>query len=199
MTALCERRSRRSLAIVLILLAATFMVPSLLAPEASAAGTLYISGNACATSTTPTWSNTTTYVMTGNVTVPAGCILTIQSGTAIKADPKVYLVINGTLEANGTATDRIAFDTNVTGQLWGGVLFNKASRYAYLQYASLRMADRGVTVVGTPLFLGPNLNHLDIDHALVGVEFRGANATLSWSRINDTTMAVHADGGGYGG
>ncbi len=194
-----ERRSRRSLATVLLLLGAALTLTPILAPSAVAAGTTYLSGNACASSTTPTWVNTTTYVLAGNVTVPVGCTLTIQSGTVIKADPQVRLYLNGVLEANGTATSYISFDANRTSQVWGGVQFNKTSQASYLQYASLHMVDHGVRVVGTPLFWGPTLSHLDIDHAIVGVEFQGANATLSWSRINYTTMAVHASDGGYGG
>ncbi len=193
------RRSWRSLAIALLFLAAALAVPPTLTRNAAAAGTAYLSGDACGGNPTATWTNTTAYVLIGNVTVPVGCTLTIQPGTAIRADPQVRLYVNGVLEANGTATESISFDTNVTNQAWGGVQFNKTSKASYLSYASLDMVDHAVRAVGTPLFWGPFLSNLNIDHAVVGVEFQGANATLHSSRINYTTMAVHAADGGYGG
>ncbi|HLE55249.1 MAG TPA: Ig-like domain-containing protein [Thermoplasmata archaeon] len=196
-------RSGRSLAIVLVLLAAGLTAPFVSATPgavpAAGPGARYIAGSACSGNSTPYWLTGETWVMYANVTVPAGCILTIQPGVAVLADSDVRLYLDGQLQANGTSTRYISFDTNATNRLWGGVQFNKSSRGSYLQYASLRMVDRGVRALGNPLFWGPTLSRLDIDHAIVGVDFQGSNATLSWSRINYTTMAIRAEDGGFGG
>ena len=46
----------------------------------------------------------------GNLTIPAGKTLTISSGTVLNILDGSSIIVNGTLNANGTSNDRITFD-----------------------------------------------------------------------------------------
>ncbi len=196
MASIPTHRPGRSLAIALATLALLSSVLLSAAPHATAAGTEYVSGNVCAAAISVTWTNTTTWILKGNATVPSTCTLTIQPGTPVLGDPAVRLYIDGELQANGTETNQITFNANRTGTSWGGLQFNKTARVSYLQYAGLQHADIGVRLVGNAPFAGPTLAHDTIDHATVGVHFDNSNALLSSSRINDTRIGIAANGSG---
>ena len=56
-----------------------------------------------------TWSNTDVHLITGNVTVASGVILTIEPGTVVKFNSGRRMNIAGALDAQGTAVDKIYF------------------------------------------------------------------------------------------
>ena len=59
------------------------------------------------------------YVITGNVSIPTGDTLTIEPGTIIKFEQYQVLIVNGTLIAEGTATEKIIF-TSIKDDTHGG-------------------------------------------------------------------------------
>ena len=186
-------RHRESLVAALAILACLVLV---LPSPTSAQSPNYVSGNACAGNLTPRWQSGDTWIMYGNVTVPANCVLTIEPGAIVRADRAVRLYINGQLQANGTSTSSITFSVNRTGEVWSGIQFNKTSRASYLQFASLDTMDVGVQLVQNPLFAGPTIMNNNIDHAVVGVVLQGSSGTVWGNRINDTAMGIQATTGG---
>ena len=106
---------RRSLAMACLLLTTGFMALLAVAPAASAGNVNYLAGSAC-TGTTQRWQSGDTWILYGNVTVPTTCVLTIEPGAIIKADPAVRLYVNGQLQANGTSTSSMSSVRSSTGR-----------------------------------------------------------------------------------
>ena len=88
----------------------------------TAPGITYVHG----TLNTQTWTNDRTYIVDNNAGVPAGQTLTIQPGTVVKFRDNYNLTINGTLIADGTASQQIHFTREVT-KTWGQIQFTNTS------------------------------------------------------------------------
>src|SRR5437879_8584213 len=86
------------------------------------------------------------YVATYHVTVRSPATLSILPGTTVKFDSGVHLYIEGSLVADGTATNAIIFTANNTGSPipWGGIQFN-ASSSGSISWSTFDGADRPVT------------------------------------------------------
>ena len=61
------------------------------------------------------------YNVTGNITVPAGEILTIEAGAEVNFQAYYKFTVLGTLNANGTETDSIFFTADNQSTGWGGI------------------------------------------------------------------------------
>ena len=75
-----------------------------------------------------TWSGT--IVMEGDVTVPKGNILTLDSGTTVRFSRGSKLVINGSLYAEGQINRAITLTSQEPDPRpgdWGGVIFSASS------------------------------------------------------------------------
>jgi len=59
--------------------------------------------------------------------VQVGAKLTIESGTKIQIAPYLCLIINGELDAQGTADSRIIFEPISPGVYWNQIIFNSAT------------------------------------------------------------------------
>jgi len=69
------------------------------------------------------WTNDRVYQVIGNVLVPVGVTLVIQPGTTVKFNQGKYMLVQGTLIADGTASQPIVFTANSdapTAGFWGG-------------------------------------------------------------------------------
>lgn len=98
-------------------------------------------------SSNTTWEN---FVwITGDVTVNSGVTLTIEEGTYLFFEDNTQLIINGTLDAQGTSSGWIVFNSAnenpATGD-WDGIRFNNSSVDAdcIIDYCDIRNADFGV-------------------------------------------------------
>ena len=105
-----------------------------------------------------TWTTANSpYIITGDVTVNAGVRLTIEPGVVVKFNATRSLIINGILDAQGIADNRIVFtsikddsvggDSNGDGAAswpapgnWGRITFNDSSVDAFtnLRYVEVR-------------------------------------------------------------
>jgi hypothetical protein len=117
----------------------------LLLTNVATADTITVSGDL---TTNTTWSAGNVYVVTADVRVVPGVTLTVQPGTIVKLQDDASLLVDGNLQAVGTAGQRIYFtswhddsvggDTNGNGgattpdptrsdRVWGRIRFGDAS------------------------------------------------------------------------
>ncbi|NDH91103.1 MAG: hypothetical protein EBZ22_09530, partial [Flavobacteriia bacterium] len=108
------------------------------------------------------------YLLTGDVTVPLGSVLTIDAGTEVRFTPisddltsgednnRIELRVEGRLEVNGTATDSVFFISN--GQVpasgdWYGIVSYGDEGEVHVGYSSFNHYTNGVHTTG-----GRNVN-----------------------------------------
>ncbi|MFN0151665.1 MAG: FlgD immunoglobulin-like domain containing protein [bacterium] len=77
----------------------------LIVPDGSAFAATFVSGDVSGV-----WNaDDDPYILSGNVTVPAGQTLTILPAVAVRAAPGLYIQVFGTLTADGTPTQPVTF------------------------------------------------------------------------------------------
>ena len=103
------------------------------------------------------------YLLTGDVTVPLGSVLTIDAGTEVRFTPisddltsgednnRIELRVEGRLEVNGTATDSVFFKSN--GQVpasgdWYGIVSYGNEGEVHVGYSSFNHYTNGVHTTG---------------------------------------------------
>jgi hypothetical protein len=89
-----------------------------------------------------------TYVVGGDIEVPAGDTLIIQPGTRLLFKENIKFVVNGLLIAEGNVTDSIIFTTYINGQAWKGIKFNynflnTANQNCIISYAVVENSKEG--------------------------------------------------------
>ncbi len=123
----------------------------LFSPIEVEAATVNVSGNI---STNTTWTNFNLYIVNGPLTIDPGVTLTINPGTIVKfSDYTSRFEVKGTLDADGTSSDKIYFtsykddsiggDTNGDGSAtspspgdWGTIVVNGGG-YASIEHSIL--------------------------------------------------------------
>ncbi|MCB0254606.1 MAG: right-handed parallel beta-helix repeat-containing protein, partial [Anaerolineae bacterium] len=80
------------------------------------------------------------HLLSGDVTVPAGMTLTVESNVTVMGANGKALLVEGYLEALGTATEPITFTSsaNTGGAQWAGLAFGGGS--GHLRYVTVRYA-----------------------------------------------------------
>ena len=149
--------------------------------------------------TSETWSGNV-YII-GNVTVNAGVTLTVAAGTTIKFTSGTQLIINGSLNAIGTSSQRITFTgTTATPGFWSGIKINSgsSSNVSTLQRCDVTYATTGITVTYTG-----NSNNVTIkkcrlsNNSSHGINVNGS--TFSGATAHPTVRTSHLhDNGGSG-
>ncbi len=76
-----------------------------------------------------------------NVIINSGVSLTIDPGTVLSFKDDKNITVNGTLDAQGTASNPITFDLSGTSGTWGGIQINGT---ANISHAIIEHADKGV-------------------------------------------------------
>lgn len=125
----------------------------------SAAGPTNVSGNISANTTWTTMQSP--YVVTGDVRVLPGVTLTIQPGVEVRFSytdganlgnypTKTELIVEGRLNAVGTATQGITFTSNRSGPNgadWGEIALHSSDNA--LSWVTIRYATYGIRLYGT--------------------------------------------------
>jgi parallel beta-helix repeat protein len=118
--------------------------------EASATGPTYVSGSITMDTT---WNLTDSpYIVTGDVTVEPGFILTIEPGVEVKFDGTYSIIVDGILIANGTPLNKITFTSNQSSPTKGDwYTIRLRTDYNLINYAEVEYASYGVfmTLFGT--------------------------------------------------
>lgn len=146
------------------------------------------------------------YVLSGDVTVPAGLTLTIQAGTVVQLGPgdtqgsgvdtaRTELRVAGTLIVQGTAQNRVTFRSGAgapnTSDWYGVVLLAGAS--TTLNGAAIQHGHRCLHDQSTGAAVSEGL----FSNCGYGVHVEGGSPTISNTRIeNATSYGAYAASGG---
>ena len=104
-----------------------------------------------------TWNTSgSPYIVTGNITVPSGEILTVEPGVTINFQGHYQFKINGKLIAEGTESDSIIFTAENTNTGWGGIRVNSSQvslfKYCKIEYGKTQGDYPNVHGGGVALF-----------------------------------------------
>jgi hypothetical protein len=109
--------------------------------------------NGMVISTNTVWDNTKPYVILDFLNVAAGATLTIQPGTKIYAHANAPIIIDGTLNATGTAADKIIFRGDRLDAPykdypagWPGIIFRSSSINNMMQFAEIKNAYQAIVL-----------------------------------------------------
>ncbi|MCC6338322.1 MAG: hypothetical protein IT380_30545, partial [Myxococcales bacterium] len=145
-------------------------------------------------STDTTWSGTVT--MTGDVRVDAPAKLTIAAGTTITAattdganlgtdTSRVELLINGSLDVQGTSANRVTFTTSGASGAWYGIKVQAGSTANTITHALIEKATTGLTAAGPVTVTGGRFHNNS-----TGAQATGGSLTV--------TGALFTNAGSYG-
>jgi len=103
------------------------------------------------------WSPTLPYVIQGGLQLDTGATLTIPAGCRVYFHADAPLLVDGSLQVNGTDSNRVLFtgdrlDAPYNGYpgSWPGIYFRGTSSNDLLQYAVVENADEAVVVSAAP-------------------------------------------------
>jgi parallel beta-helix repeat protein len=111
--------------------------------QVNGAGPTYVNGSII--SDTTWYLADSPYIVTGDVTVEPGATLTIEPGVEVKFDGAYSIIIDGTLIAIGTSTDRILFTSNQGSPAKGDwYTIRLRTDNNFIDYADVEYATYGV-------------------------------------------------------
>lgn len=99
------------------------------------------------------WTSEKPYVLSGVIQVDSSCVLSIEPGTRIYSATETFLIVNGSLQAEGNLENSIIFTNDrldepfasSPGQ-WGGIVFLEDSKDNYFKYVTIKNALFGVNL-----------------------------------------------------
>jgi len=101
-----------------------------------------------------TWSPANNpYRLTGDVTIPAGSVLTIEPGVIVQATGNFRINAEGSIQAVGTETDSIRFenDQNPPTNLWKGIRLENDTEVSNFMHIVVEYAEYGINAVDSPI------------------------------------------------
>jgi hypothetical protein len=161
------------------------------------------------------------YIVVDTVVVFPGVTLTIDPGVVVKFDSTKYLEIRqGTLIANGTATDSITFTANSLNPVqgswgnssYGGIYLNYNASTASFNYVNVRYSTIGIKYGGTITYIKnsiftynecgiSNIYNTLVDSCIF--KFNGSgmgyfnNTTVNFCNISNNTYGIERVSGGF--
>ncbi|WP_296622334.1 choice-of-anchor Q domain-containing protein [Marivirga sp.] len=118
------------------------------------------------------WNAEKPYVLSGTIQLDSSCVLSIEPGTKIYSAPETFLIINGSLQAEGNLENPIIFTNDrldepfasAPGQ-WGGIVFLEDSKDNYLKHTTIKNALFGLNL---NVFNPDNQPDLILENCFVG-------------------------------
>ncbi|MFH0891520.1 MAG: right-handed parallel beta-helix repeat-containing protein [Candidatus Falkowbacteria bacterium] len=145
-------------------------------------------------STTTAWTlSDSPVIITGTVTVVADTVLAISSGAEVRFNPGANLMINGSLEVRGNATNPVIFtsNTNSTPGAWGHIYLQPLSNnniidHARVEYGQSLVVYSSNTHVTNSRFLANSFAALYIS---------GGSPNITGNTFEDNTTAISINSG----
>jgi hypothetical protein len=151
-----------------------------------------------------TWTSGKPYILLDSLQVPVGCKLTIKAGAHVYSYTNAQLIVNGSLDVQGSSTERVVFadfqklKESAPGQ-WGGIVFSKTSKGNTIKGAEIRNAISGLEV-----HVGDEGTKVDVtveNSIIKNMLQSGINAVNSDILLSNTliTNCIHTLFNGQGG
>ena len=153
-----------------------------------------------------TWDNSKPYVILDFLNVAAGATLTILPGTKIYAHANAPVIIDGTLNATGTAANKIVFAGDRLDAPykdypagWPGIIFRSSSLNNHLQFTHIKNAYQAIITDQPAANANPKLSmeQCMIDNAFdAGILSINSSITASNLLISNCANNIAIQGGG---
>lgn len=157
-------------------------------------------------SSNTTWDNTRPYVILDFLNVAPGVTLTILPGTKIYAHANAPIIVDGTLNATGTANNKIVFaGDRLDGPYrdfpagWPGIIFRSSSLDNYMQFVDVKNAYQAIVVDQPASNAAPKLTMQQciIDNAFdAGIFASNSSVAASNLLISNCANNIFVQGGG---
>jgi Lecithin:cholesterol acyltransferase len=116
------------------------------------------------------------YHVSGTVTIDSDSSLTIDEGTSVVFDQDSQLIINGSLQINGSASDNVTFTSS--GSYWG---INISGGHAAMSYLHISGSSYGINAYNAYL----TADHLSMTNGGAGIYAYQSTSTLSYISMSD--------------
>jgi hypothetical protein len=153
------------------------------------------------------WDTTLPYVIQGGLRVDTGATLTIPAGCRVYFHADAPLVVDGSLQVNGTDSLRVYFTGDRRDEpyrefpgSWPGIYFRGTSNNDLLQYAVVENADEAVVVAAPPAVAAPKvvLQQCIIDNSYdAGILGIDGSVQATNCLISNCGQNLVLGGGGY--
>ena len=129
-----------------------------------------------------------TYLVTGNISVPAGETLVVDPGAVFEFQGNYTLTVNGTLVAGDAEGAAVTFTSaNATVGSWGGIVISDTSTGTVVDNAVIEYATTGITVDTA----SATLSNLQIGKSTTGISFTDVTGgTVSDSQLSDCATGI---------
>ena len=162
--------------------------------------------NAARIDSNTTWPNDIPYVIMGSLRVSPDVSLTISPGARIYAHANAPIIVDGTLIANGTFTNKIMFTCDRLDDpyknlpaSWPGILFRSSSKNNRIQFAEIKNADQAIVVDAPAPNANPKLilQQCTIDNAYgAGLLCRNTSVQAENVLISNSANNIYIESGG---
>jgi len=129
-----------------------------------------------------------TYTATSDVIVAQGVTLTIEAGAVLKFSHSMNLIVNGSLQVNGTAVNPVVF-SNDNGS-WSGIKINSSAIDNVINWARIESAEVGVEIQAESN--NTLISNSDFRNASVyAIYFNGVNGIAVNNTITNSETGIY--------
>lgn len=149
------------------------------------------------------WTAGKPYVLYDSLVVPPNCILTLEAGTRVYAYNNAVLLVEGTLDVQGTPEQPVTFtgfrqesDYRDLPAQWQGIIFRPTSRKNRVQGTTIKNAVNGIMVSAIDVADAPDVELVNTtikNMSGLGIAALATNITLT------NTLITNCGGGLFSG